>query len=381
MKKVEQITSDNDIVSDYDVRIYPAEIRKILSNWFTLSGNSAPYRAAYNGRPLTICVKQVSYLGHPHLPFKKRIQIPKEWRGVLQEANTLLLGIYKYKDNLLFVVFDKTKYANNRLNNSSAHVHSIDIQKAMEYGTFSKTDSMGNHITVCRADRFANFLEKYTTGAMVELPVELDFLDKFSGSFPKTWYGKDCYAEMIRADYRNKYQSEWPGFYFEYVFEKYSDENPYTKRICLFVSDKRITGLDFDLNFNNRFLGDLKCHSEESSGVLGNDKLSFDEAVSKYGRFWYVVLSHSTEKDSNHGYQVTEYWNKAQNKEDLRSYGGRMKYSVTHKNFLVLEVNQYNRGHLKDFHQGHQPSGEPRAVKVLIPNRSIDNFLIFKKVL
>lgn len=381
MKKVEQITWDNEIVSDYDVRLPLAGLRETLSRWFTLSAKSNPFSATYNGHPVTICVKQITYLGHPHDVYKKRIQIPKEWKSALQGNKVLLLGIYRYKENTVIAAFDPTKYRSNRLNNSSAHIHTIDIKKAMEFGVFSKIDSKGNHITVCRADKFAEFLDSFFGGQAVQLPAELDFLDKFANTIPKKWAGKDCYAEMIAARYRNARQSEWPGFYFEYLFEKYSNDNPYTKRICVFVVDKSETALDFDLNFADKFLGDLKCHSEDSSGILGNDKWSVDEAISQYGRLWYVVLSHSTEKDSSHGYVVTEYWNNALGKENKRSYGKRMKHSVQHNSFQVLEINKANRKHASDFRQGHQPSGGPREIKIKISNRAIDNFLIYKKTL
>lgn len=381
MKKVEQITADNEIVLDYDVSLSPTKLREILSRWFTLSNKLNPFSGAYNGHSITICAKQVTYLGHPHDIFKKRIQIPKEWKEALQSRNILLLGIYKYKDNTVIAAFDPSKYKSNKLNNSSAHIHTIDIKKAMEFGIFSKTDSKGNHITVCRADRFNEFLTAHFKGQAVQLPAELDFLDKFANTIPKKWMGKDCYAEMLAAKYRSAKQSEWPGYYFEYLFEKYSNENPYTKRICVFVADKGEGTLDFDLNFADKFPGDLKCHSEDSSGILGNDKWSIDKAISIYGRLWYVVLSHSTKKDSAHGFKVTEYWNTALGKEDKRSYGGRMKHSVQHKSFQVLEINKANRGHASDFRQGHQPSGDPREVKIKISNRAVDNFLIYKKVL
>lgn len=35
---------------------------------------------------------------------------------------------------------------------------------------------------------------------------------------------------------------------------------------------------------------------------------NFDRALKEYKKVWYVVLTHDTEKDSNHGYEVTKIW-------------------------------------------------------------------------
>ncbi len=387
MKKVEQITKDSQVLLDYDKPVSLSEVRTLLAKWFSeVGGNRNPFKVAYNGHYINICVKSVSYLGHPHPIYKKRIQIPKEWRKVLQNDNTLLLGIYRYKKNIVLVVFDKAKYKNNQLNNSSAHVYTLDIQKAIEFGIFSKTDNNGNKITTCREDCFTTFLDGFVKGQSPDLPVEIDFLDKFATSVPREWLGKSCYSKMFADDYRNAAQPEWPAFYLEYLFEKYSSDNSYTRKICVFVSNKSASGLDFDLNFHNAFLGDLKCHSDKSATILGNDKLSVNEAIKQYGKLWYIVFSHSTEKDSAHGHIVTKFWNRLLNarngafkKKDELSYGEKMKYSVRHNTFLILEINAANKKYVADFNQGMQPSGEARATKISIPEKAINNFLIYSK--
>jgi hypothetical protein len=41
--------------------------------------------AEYKNKEINICIKAISYLGIPHLHYKKRIQIPKEWKQILQQ--------------------------------------------------------------------------------------------------------------------------------------------------------------------------------------------------------------------------------------------------------------------------------------------------------
>lgn len=384
MKKVEQVTADNRVVLDYDVPLSVKEIGAILAGWMGIEKpcNRNPFKATYKGKALTVCAKAVTYLGHPHSIYKKRIQIPAKWRQELQREKALLLGVYQYKGNTVFVIFDTAKYKSNRLNNSSAHVHTIDIQKAVEFGTFSKEDSKGNVITACRADSFGKFLDNFVAGQKAALPEAIGLFDDFINRISTKWLGKKCYLEMLANGYRNAKQAEWPGFYFEYLFEQYSNAHPKTKRICVFVSRKGASDLDFDLNFyGDKYLGDLKCHAEKASAIPGNDKKSVDQAIRDHGKLWYVVLSHSTEKDSKHGYKVTEFWNSSLGKENNRSYGAKMKYSVRHNLFLILELNKYNRNYIEDFPQGCQPDGSPRKMKIKIPRKALDNFLIYKKAL
>lgn len=97
-------------------------------------------------------------MGRPHPEHKKRIQIPGTWQGYLQDPDTLLLGAYRYKSEYLFVSFGTEKYAHNRLNNSSAHVYSMDLLHGAEDGRFEKIDAKGNRIVVVNAENLLGML-------------------------------------------------------------------------------------------------------------------------------------------------------------------------------------------------------------------------------
>ncbi len=208
-------------------------------------------------------------------------------------------------------------------------------------------------------------------------------MDSFFSELKKEWKGKECYQEMIKANYHNKYQGEWPGFYLEYLFENFLNDKPKRKEVCIFVKNKKRGELDFDLNFNNQYLGDLKMHSNTSSAIIGNDKEDFMSCVKKDKKFWYVVLSHDTKKDKDHGYEVTKFWNNALTqsgklKSEL-SYAQRMKYAVDLTDIMILEINKNNITHVSDFAQPVNSNGKPREMKIQIKKSNIDNFLIYKK--
>ena len=91
---------------------------------------------------------------------------------------------------------------------------------------------------------------------------------------------------------------------------------------------------------------------------------------------YYIVANHETEKDKDHDYMVTKYWNSQQNKNDLMSYSNKMKYSVRIKSYYVLELNKYNKKYIDIYHQGKNSDGTPRNPKISISIKNINNFLV-----
>ncbi len=212
-----------------------------------------------------------------------------------------------------------------------------------------------------------------------ETPKEIKLFDNFSSSLIKKWDGKVCYQEMFNLNYRNKFQPEWPGFYLEFKFEKYLEDNMNLKDICTFVSNKKNGQLDFDLNFSDKYLGDLKAHSVDSYYIPGNDKNNFLEAIRIYNKFWYVVFYHKTYMDKNYNNTVAKFWNEIQGKKDLLSYSNRMKNSIELTGIKILEINKYNVKYISDMTQGKNSNGKTRAIKIQIHKNFVDNFLIFNK--
>lgn len=378
---VEQI-SDNKVVEDYADILTQKEINRILLSVFKGSylDKDGNIYGEYKSKKYCIFSKNISYLGNPHPIYKKRIQIPNNFLDLYnsnkkKRIQTLLIGVYVYKNTILLCDFDTTKYVKNKINNSSAHVYTIDLLNGYRNGFFKKKDNRNNIISVFTPSNVDKYLEQKLTHAETSGVEIFDTLDDFFDSTMKEWFGIDCYIEMIENHFNNKFQPEWPGFYLEYKLERYLEENHKTD-IIRYSQNKKDGDIDLDLYFPKmQMYGDLKAHSSSSTAIQGNDYETIMNLL-KTQSIYYVVCKHDTEKDKMHNYEVTEFWNKSQNKEDLHSYGEKMKYSVKLTGYYILEINKYNMKHLQIFKQGKNSNGKEREPKIIIPEKNINNFLV-----
>ena len=383
MKKVEQVINGL-VIEDYDERIPPKDIRNILLKNFSISTKQNPFVATLGGSQINLFVKQVTYLGHPHPTYKKRIQISLGWNEKLREPRSFLIGLYKYRTTLVYVVFDTTNFIERRTNNSSAHVSTLDIRNACHDGVFDKVDNQGNKITLATQSRIVGLLEKLVRGETTTPPNVIPFRN-FKSSLGREYHGITCYQEMMSANFkRGMNQAEWFGWYIEFRFKNYLDEYPNFKRVCEYQGHRGGLELDFDLVFSDGFLGDLKSHSlNRGGGVPGNDKSGTELAIKRHGKLWYVIISHNTVMDKDCGYEVTKWWNDKLGKQNNMSYARRMKNSVILARLQILEIDKFNAPQLfSDFNQGRQSSGEPRKPKYKISKTSINNnnFLVYNSV-
>jgi len=378
MSKIEQIDNGK-IVIDSDKKLTRNEFISVLKSNFNVLNSKNPYEVKIDNSIIKLHAKQVTYLGNPHRCFKKRIQLSKGWGDSLKDENSYLIGLYKYKTTLMYVFFDKANFVNRKTNNSSAHVSTFDILNAYENGIFTKKDIRGNIVTVVKSELANDFLNKLVN-KKVKLAPEISLFEDFKNSLNTKYHGKTCYSEMIKDNYKNKFQPEWVGFFLEYKFETFLNKNPELKLICNYQSNKKKGEIDLDLNFNNKYFGDLKAHSNESSAILGNDKSNINEALNVYNKIWYIVFNHETKKDKDYSFEVTKFWNESQNKEDLMSYSAKMKNNIRFTDFKILEINNYNKQYLSDFNQGINSNGLPRDAKIKIEKKSIDNFLIYNGI-
>lgn len=412
-KLVEQVTIDGSIVEDYDRILSTSEIESVLSQYLPGVRKSitspAFYITEYRGIRFAIRCKNITYLGNPHPTYKKRIQIADDLKHFHSNALNLgciplLFGIYTYKNNTLLVNFGLDTYIHKSAHNSSAHIYSSDLAEASQLGFSEKYDYFGNTITAFKPKHIDVFLNE--TISMINGEKE-DYsliygrsnddatsrLQAYTYRFQKLifptinnyfshletrWNGIACYKEMMAANYKNMYQSEWAGFYMEYRFEKYLKANN-LESIIQYYQDKRNNGIDLDLYFPpmNAF-GDLKTHSEDSSGIQGNDLETVLSLINneEIGHIYYIVCEHSTDKDFNHNYEVTYFWNTALHKIDLTSYGKKMKNNVTLRKAYVLDINSSNQKYLTLFKQGINSNGKPRAPKIMINNNNLEHFII-----
>ena len=319
-------------------------------------------------------------MGTPHPYFKKRIQIGDNFKQVYSDnqskgITTLLMGVYKYKETVLFVDFDVAKYATRKSHNSSAHVYTIDLKNGLLFGIFQKEDFNKNIITVFNTENVTRYLQsKLEKGVDLRLDF-IAFLDEFFTHLPKNWNGADCYREMHDAGFNNALQPEWPGFYLEYKLQKFIKEQN-AAHVVKYSQNKRKGEIDLDLYFPQvGSYGDLKAHSNDSSGIQGNDWDTIMSVIDK-SSVYYVVCNHDTERDRDHNNEVTIFWNTQLRKANLLSYASKMKHSVQLTSYYVLEINRFNKQYLDVFHQGHNSDGSPRNPKISIKIKNIGNFLI-----
>ena len=168
-KIVEQVSSDGFINYDYDQSLSPTEIFELIKRYFPkikkMSIDQRVFIGEYNGKKFAIRCKNVTYLGNPHPAFKKRIQISDDlysFNNLALSINAvpLLLGIYSYKDNFIFVSFKIDTYLTKAAHNSSAHIYVNDIVNATLDGYFQKIDYFNNTVTAFRPDIISTFLDE-----------------------------------------------------------------------------------------------------------------------------------------------------------------------------------------------------------------------------
>jgi len=184
---------------------------------------------------------------------------------------------------------------------------------------------------------------------------------------------------MLRDGYRNQNQSEWPGFYLEFSFEKYLEKNNLFG-VIHYEQDKVDGGVDLDLYLEE--LGtyaDLKAHSTDKSDIPGNKKETVEDVLKTKGQVIYIVCEHDTEKDSDFNYEVTRYWNthktNRKTNQNALSYKNRMKNNVKLRRVNILSINSDNVRFLKGFTQGKNSNGKARKVKIMIDGKQLSKFL------
>jgi len=379
MKKVEQVNRDGKVVIQADSIYSKDEIYTILSKLIPSIQKERSYFTYFvDNEKYYLLIKNITYLGHPHPLHKKRIQVSSKWSQILRKEKSFLIGIYHFSDNIVFALFDKKQ----RGKNSSAHISTIDILKAVELGIFQKIDKQNNNLIVFREDKFCDVIDLKIHNKKIINSEEIHVFDEFSGVLEKRWDGIKSYKKMIASNFSQALQSEWPGFYFEYMFERFINSNPQYKNICVYVRNKKVGSLDFDVEFvRGGFYGDLKTHSVSSGSILGNDKASVEKVINYYNKLWYVVLELVPRKDYDFNCIVSKFWNTQLKKDDLLSYCGRMKHDVSLTQFYILEINKFNKKYISDFRQPRNSNGDLREIKIKIDKKNIDNFVIFRKTL
>ena len=381
-KVIDQILPDGTVIqTGGDQKFSPREIKAPALN--------------SNGRTVTFYTRNIYHLGGNWSAEKNRIEIgadfPPFFNGNSQRGiETILLGIYHYKLEgnggvLLFVCFSSKTYAGRNTHNSAAHVHTIDLLNAFNSGVYRRIDKSGNELLVLDKQNFVkhiNALRGYDEVDSIKKDREvLGYLGEMFDSMPKRFLGVDCFKEMMASGDKSRMnQSAWEGWYYKFYVRQYLKAHP-TDNI-VWWSKKGKGELDFDLKFpyEEWFFGDVKSDGR-GKDVQGNLKESIDFLVlEKGGRLWYVAIEFTPEKDSEHGYVTTKWWNRQLGKFDrLMSYCTRMKYAIDVNRMDVYEITRSTIPYLSVY----QPSpcgGKDRKPKYKIPPRMKEFLRIYERI-
>ena len=397
MKKTEQILKNGNIVIDYDQTLSTKEISKLLFGLFKpVIRKEEKQFVLYDKIALLAC--NVTYLGNPHPIYKKRIQLKSYYldfltKNTANNLKTLYLGIYTYNKTRLFVVFEPSKKKKKKSHNSSAHVYSINLQYAQRAGKFSKVDAFGNQIYIFNTYEFVRYIKTLADDPIYIETDEImktinDYVSSFKDTIKKEWKGVECFKEMVAANDANAKQGEWQGWYFEFLFKKYLSEHK-TEKIEWYASKKK-GDIDLDIKFVEFgwTYGDLKA-DQINHDILGNSFDCLDTVIKdNHGTVYYICCLYKAEKDSDHEYEVSRYWNDyvrdsskryASDVELKKRYGKRMKYSVKPQILCVLKIDEIVYEILKrnPFAQGLNSDGKDRKPKLKVQKDMIKALSIY----
>lgn len=395
---VDQLGLDGAIIRDFDTTMSPGRKRELLMAALPAARieDYAKHRVV-RFRDQVMLTKQVTHLGRPWDAFKKRIQIPRSWidverQGHVDGLKVRFIGVYQYGQTTIFVDFDPSTYVKRKANNSAAHVSTNDLFQAQTLGQFSRQDKNGNRLTSVRADQFSQYiLEGYK-----EKNPHAEVLHRFSEAFLDGTRIEGLHAaqEMHAANWPDKFQNEWAGFYLEFRLSRFIEHHAFSDLVAV-QKEKRKGRFDYDLQFLRdgalEHYGDLKASSITIDYSPGNDASAFFQCLEETGRFWYVIFEHETWHGRHNGNLSTVAWNEWRRSVghvgrgkpyDQLSYAGRFKEAVRFVRVRILEINQANAAFAlgsfqKDFAQSG--NGAPRREKVMIKKKHIDNFLIYSK--
>lgn len=395
--KSEQINSCMQMIIDYD---QPLKTKTDLLNAYKKAlGNSVRvmhykrnervFVYEENGNTHYIISASITYLSKPHPIFKKRMQLQKWYKDFYNEykdkpkSTISIIGVYHYDNMEIYCDFNLDDYITKKMHSSSAHVYTNDLFQAMRNGIFNKVDINSNHITVIKGI----YLKDYFKGIKIENPV-VKLFKKFNREFEfNNWLKADfCIKRMLDAKWYQAKGVEWPGWFLEFRVDEFIQKEN-CSNIMFYTGNKNKTKglLDFDLFFATlNFYGDLKASDIKQKETPGNDQRNTLEAISKYGRLWYIIYEHETEKDRNHNNEMAIARMRLIDPTFIEgnhiSYVSRMKHSVKFKKMSIYELNEVNMHDiLSDFNQGHNSgvSMAERVAKFLLSKENMNNSIIY----
>ena len=345
-----------------------------------------------------LLTSQITYLGNPHPTYKKRIQLKSWYKDIYKKCKKdpnfeiRLVGIYRYKKNVVFADFNKEPYFKRKMHNSSAHIYTNDLYQALLHGVFTKRDAKNNLVTTVEIKKFRDYL--LNKQALLNDPEQdiLKSIDEFNRleHFFGEWIYSDAAIKKMRDSNFSKWkETEWAGFYVEYLYDEFIKQK-HLVNVLEYINNKKTINrqLDFDLKFPGaNFYGDLKSSGIEQKDTILNDKGNVTYELSNFFKLWYIIYEHETVKDINlkgHPYtkkrlQIIREVEPNYKLGNDDSYYKRMKAKVKYKKMYIVEVNQINYESLLEETSSnfHNSDGNTREPKLRLTKKNIQNSIIY----
>ena len=187
----------------------------------------------------------VTYLGKPHPSYKKRMQLSDSAnRKYLNQDNTrdditLMIGLYLYdEEQPIFVAWDSD--SNKEAGKSkSSHVFVNDILLAVKNGVSQRKDKYSHNVYCFKPEFLKDFID-YNRFDLKHERSFIEYLNQFGKKINQymfldhiyqflkedmlkkdaIWDGKKCVLEMKEHHYQNWAQTEWQGFYLEFLLQQ-----------------------------------------------------------------------------------------------------------------------------------------------------------------
>ena len=211
----------------------------------------------------------------------------------------------------------------------------------------------------------------------------VDSLRVASRNIPKIWDGKNAILEMKEGGSKNWRQTEWQGWYFEYLCESLFTG-------ILDIPGKRYGNTEFDAF--SEISWDFKSHASNATtrDVITNDTEAILKTIADYGYYGIILAVGVAKYNDEDGTfrrwhqeligKISEYTKKRE-KRGAKPRKRKTAFALSEIRFVCFDLEALQQCG-KSFQEGFRNAdGSPRRAKVAIKTRQIpDDVFIVREV-
>ncbi len=365
-EKIKQVNKDLVIYESADISLTKKKIISFLMKDLGVTSISKDSNGWLNFGKHKISIKNITYLGFKSgedRTAKKRVQFSNKLLPSFnsKSSDKVVLGHYINDDGQrLYVLF---KLKSSKIGKSkSSHVNVYDLKNGFEHGIHTKIDKRGNEIIVLKPEFLVDVLSSLSTPNPWS-----DFANYLISESPE-WDAKKSIKEMNDKFFTHAKQTEWAGWYLEYLAED-------------FFKGKGTVEAPCDIKFGTwkpdafyEVPSELKFHSEGKNEIPGNDLEGISMAADKYGRIFLFVVSASVVMESDE-FEISKWRADYFDREFVRKPNKRKLKSsakITKVEFRYYNLEDIKK--LKLFNQGKNSNGNARKPKPKYDASSLESF-------